>query len=117
MEKSAIEKAIRSRAETRFEEEMQKALESIFKNDILKNLEIRVHSEKGTSEFLKLCDNYIGESGVLMNPNQNTRESKEERSYTNIQKVKNSIIEKYEKEETKKLLERVDSIRYLFEEI
>jgi hypothetical protein len=103
-EKTTLEKAIENRAKEMFEKDLKNLVEALRVNPIGRRLQIKI---KGGN-----IDLISNSSGALIS-HYETKELKED---TNFMAIKESIIEGYIKDETKLLLDKIDSLNYFFQE-
>lgn len=105
MDKSALEKHIHDKAEERADKYFQ-TIRSFFMNE--SELVSRLVLKQSSKEKLYFRTDRNGGSGIFDN-----QESLSE--HTNWQDIRKELVEKYEKEETDNILDKLDSINYLLE--
>jgi len=106
MKKSAIERQIEKRAEDRFDKEVNELALYINNHPIGKKLKITIGDEQITLAMFGHNRALINEAGT-----DNNNATK-----TNLVAIKVELLEKYEIEEVKNLENKLDSIRYIFEQ-
>ena len=105
MDKSILEKRIHDKAEERADEYFEEISDFFHKHDELANELILTK----TIENVYFVTSYLGGSGIFDN-----QESLNE--HTNWQDIRKELVEKYEKEETDNILDKLNSINYLLED-
>lgn len=106
MKKSALEKRIEKRAEDRFDSQVKELVLYIDKHPIGCRLKITIDGHQ-----INLA-NFGGNHGLINE--QGTDNSNADK--TNLQQIKVDLLEKYEAEEIQNLEEKLDSVRYIFEQ-
>lgn len=98
-----LEKRIKEKAEKRFDAEYEKAIKLLNSNEILKK--IKIGNFNLTSEYghCPATDLFVREKTLLIKE-------------TNFAKVKETLINKYEKEETDGLLDKISMLSEFFNE-
>ena len=106
MDKSVLEKRIHDKAEERADEYFN-TIRSFFRNE--SELVSRLVLKPSSTEKLYFRTDYNSGSGIF-----DSQESLSE--HTNWKDIRKELVEKYEKEETDNILDKLDSINYLLEE-
>lgn len=106
MDKSVLEKHIHDKAEERADKYFEN-IRLFFSDEgaLVNKLALTNNNEK---VYFK-TDSYGGRRGMFDNQD-NLNE------YTNWQDIRKELVEKYEKEETDNILDKLDSINYLLED-
>ncbi len=112
MEKSILEKRITEKAEKRFRNDYLEAWNFINRNPILKNLTFKI---RGITEPMQMIDECMTDS--IFQNYQNFAGNENLIKASNILEVKKQLIGKYEIAETDELLNKIQSIDYLFDKI
>lgn len=105
MNKTMLEKRIEERAEERFNREFNELVNYINNHPIGRKLRVCIDGETSIP-FV----NFGSNCGLL---NRNGIENKNS-DYTNLKKVREQIIEEYTKEITDEMIDKLDSISFLF---
>ena len=98
MEKTVLEKRITGKAEERFDSELRTLAKFLIEHPIGKLLIIRERKLVGYSSEGIFSEHGLRNSGEI----------------SNYDKIKTTLIEKYEKEELKNILNKLESVSYLF---
>lgn len=104
MDKSILEKRIHDKAEERADNYFIEIRDFLHKHDELVN-ELALTR---TIENVYFLTSYYGGSGMFDNQESLSK-------HTNWQDIRKELVEKYEKEETDNILDKLDSINYLLE--
>lgn len=105
MDKSILEKRIHDKAEERVNKYFEGISEFFYQHKELVNELILINNKKKV--YFKTDYHNVG-SGIF-----DSQESL--REHTNWQDIRKKLVEKYEKEETDNILDKLDSINYLLE--
>lgn len=104
MDKTVLEKRIEERANERFEKEFKEFVNYVYLHPVGKRLTITIGDRN--VPIVNFGKNYglFNEDGLKNKRSENT----------NLQLVRDQLLEEYRKEETDDLLNKLDSIGYLF---
>ena len=110
MDKSVLEKHIHDKAEERADKYFKEISEFFYRHDELvangrEGLVLKPIAENRSLHFRSPYND-----DALFNSQENLSK------YTNWQDIRKELVEKYEKEETDNLLDKLDSINYLLED-
>lgn len=108
MEKSYIEKIIKQKAEERFNSEWRKAVELVANNPILRRVSVKIPDTEGGLP----TEVFLFESGGAHRMILSEKSDK-----IDYEKIRGTMLSIYEKEETETLLNKLDAIRYLFQDM
>lgn len=110
MEKSILEKRIHEKAVIRFKKDIADFV-SYINNSPLRCFEIEVQGEKSK---IPLTD--YGTNWALITTDMSGNRKEWLKEHSNFYELKEEIIKKYEKEETDKILEKLENLDYLWRE-
>lgn len=102
-ELSFLEKRIKEKAEEKFERDWNELVEALQENSIARLLFLKA---EGMKKEIWLIGNYTKDSLFYSEPPRTDVSLKE---FTNFKAVKENLLEKYEKEETDRLLSEINS--------
>jgi hypothetical protein len=108
MEQSFIEKRIASKATERVDKDYREFIDFCNKNPFAKQIQIKVNN---INIFLT-GNNYNNQE--LFSPHNTNNKNND---FTNYIDIFNKLQKKYEKEETEILLDKLDSVKYLFDNL
>lgn len=97
-----IKERIKEKAKKRFIEEESKAESAIKENKILKNLLFRTEGGLSITMFSN-TECFLSHHRDIL------------KKHTNYYEIKERLLEQYEKEETDKLLNKIDSLKYFLD--
>lgn len=118
MEKSKIEEALELRAKNRVDEDINNFVKLILANPIGNLLEVKIIVD-GQEQKVPVANfgvNYglVNNKDTFHDSYNGHKENKNSKEYTNLEAVKRELLERYIQEETEELLNKVESIGYLF---
>ena len=111
MDKSILEKRIHDKAEERADEYFKEISEFFYQHEelVANGREGLVLKPIAENMSIKFISSSFSDEESLFN-NQDTLSK-----YTNWRDIRKELVEKYEKEETDNILDKLDSINYLLE--
>jgi hypothetical protein len=113
MDKSFLEEKIKEKAKKRLLADEKSLRELAYNHPILRKLSVVQADEDGKSKLVRIIaiDGYSNELFVA-----GMDENSERCDKTNINQIRKELLQKYEEQELDNILNKLDSVGYLFED-